>query len=118
MERATIREMSEAVIGELERLGYASGTIKSYQRLYQKLLRGVSIQGITAGRISEFFRSQIELDSRTVATITGCQLGERQGPDVLAFGALWLKYYVKFLKLSMLLPSEMSWQLYITKNFA
>lgn len=39
MERATIRELSEAVIGELERLGYASGTIKSYQRLYQKLLR-------------------------------------------------------------------------------
>ena len=39
MERATIRELSEAVIGELERLDYASGTIKSYQRLYQKLLR-------------------------------------------------------------------------------
>lgn len=39
MERKTIRELSEAVIGELERLGYASGTIKSYQRLYQKLLR-------------------------------------------------------------------------------
>ncbi len=39
MESATIRELSEAVIGELERLGYASGTIKSYQRLYQKLLR-------------------------------------------------------------------------------
>ena len=39
MERPTIRELSEAVIGELERLGYASGTIKSYQRLYQKLLQ-------------------------------------------------------------------------------
>ena len=39
MERATIRELSEAVIGELERLGYAFETIKSYQRLYQKLLR-------------------------------------------------------------------------------
>lgn len=38
MERVTIRELSEAVIKELERLGYASGTIKSYQRLYQKLL--------------------------------------------------------------------------------
>lgn len=38
MERATIRELKEAVIGELERLEYASGTIKSYQRLYQKLL--------------------------------------------------------------------------------
>lgn len=39
MERATIRKLSKAVIGELERLGYASGTIKSYQRLYQKFLR-------------------------------------------------------------------------------
>ncbi len=40
MEKATtIRDLSEAVIGELKRLGYASGTIKSYQRLYQKLLR-------------------------------------------------------------------------------
>jgi hypothetical protein len=39
MERATIRELSEAVIGELERLGYASETIKLYQRLYRKLLR-------------------------------------------------------------------------------
>lgn len=39
MERATIRELSEAVIGELERLGYASETIKSYQSLYHKFLR-------------------------------------------------------------------------------
>ena len=41
MERATIRELSEAVIGELERLGYASETIKFYQRLYRKLSRYV-----------------------------------------------------------------------------
>ena len=39
MERATIRELSEAVIGELERLGYASGTIKAYLRLYNRFLR-------------------------------------------------------------------------------
>ena len=39
MEKATIRELSEAVIGELERLCYAPETIKSYQRLYRKLLR-------------------------------------------------------------------------------
>lgn len=39
MERVTIRELSEAVISELERLGYASGTIKLYQKLYEKLLR-------------------------------------------------------------------------------
>lgn len=39
MERATITELSEAVVEELERLGYASETIKSYQRLYRKLIR-------------------------------------------------------------------------------
>lgn len=39
MEKLTIKELSEAVIGELERLGYASETIKLYQRLYRKLLR-------------------------------------------------------------------------------
>jgi site-specific recombinase XerD len=39
MEKATILELSKAVIGELKRLGYALETIKSYQRLYQKLLR-------------------------------------------------------------------------------
>jgi integrase/recombinase XerD len=39
MERATIRKLSEAVIGELERLGYAPETIKLYKRLYRKLLR-------------------------------------------------------------------------------
>lgn len=38
METATIKELSEAVIGELERLGYASETIKLYRRLYHKLL--------------------------------------------------------------------------------
>jgi hypothetical protein len=31
MEKATIKELSEAVIGEFERLGYASETIKLYQ---------------------------------------------------------------------------------------
>lgn len=39
MERATIRELSEAVVAELERLGYASETIRSYQRLYHRLIR-------------------------------------------------------------------------------
>lgn len=46
MERATIRELSEAVIGELQRLGYASVTIKLYQRLYRKLLRYADESGI------------------------------------------------------------------------
>ena len=46
MERASIRELIEAVIGELERLGYASGTIKSYQRLYRKLLLYADVRQI------------------------------------------------------------------------
>jgi hypothetical protein len=39
MEKVTIRDLSDTVIGELERLGYASETIKLYERLYRKLLR-------------------------------------------------------------------------------
>jgi site-specific recombinase XerD len=39
MESATIRELSEAVLGELQRLGYATTTIRKYQLLYDKLLR-------------------------------------------------------------------------------
>jgi integrase/recombinase XerD len=39
MERVTIRELSEAVVAELERLGYASETIRLYERWYRKLLR-------------------------------------------------------------------------------
>ena len=39
MERTTLRELSEAVLGELQRLGYAAETIRSYRRLYGRLLR-------------------------------------------------------------------------------
>lgn len=39
MESATIRELSEAVLGELQRLGYAKETIRMYRALYNKLLR-------------------------------------------------------------------------------
>ena len=39
MQRATIRELSEAVLAELQRLGYAPTTIKLYERLYRKLNR-------------------------------------------------------------------------------
>jgi site-specific recombinase XerD len=39
MEKATIKELSEAVVAELERLGYATETIRSYERWYRKLLR-------------------------------------------------------------------------------
>jgi len=46
METKTIRELSEAVIGELKRLDYASETIKLYQRLYKKFLRYTDERGI------------------------------------------------------------------------
>lgn len=39
MEGATIRQLSEAVLGELRRLGYAAETIRLYRALYGKLLR-------------------------------------------------------------------------------
>ena len=39
MEGASIRRLSEAVLGELQRLGYAAKTIGLYRRLYDRLLR-------------------------------------------------------------------------------
>jgi len=38
MERATISELSEAVLGELRRLGYAAETIRMYRALYSQLI--------------------------------------------------------------------------------
>lgn len=39
MDKATIRELSEAVLEELRRLGYAAQTIKIYGRMYRRLIR-------------------------------------------------------------------------------
>lgn len=39
MERVTVRELSDAVLAELQRLGYAAETIRSYRRLYGRLQR-------------------------------------------------------------------------------
>ena len=39
MEKATIQELSTSVLTELQRLGYASETIASYRRAYQRLIR-------------------------------------------------------------------------------
>ena len=83
MERATIRELSEAVIGELERLGYASGTIKSYQRLYQKLLRYADERQIHQHSLyvcQQWLKDSFGIDPTL--------LGKGPGPCVLAFGAL------------------------------
>jgi integrase/recombinase XerD len=69
MERATIRELSEAVIGELERLGYASETIKMYQRLYRKLLRyadGRRIQQHSLDVCHRWLRDSLGIDPTLV----------------------------------------------------
>jgi len=39
MEKATIQELSAAVLCELKKLGYADSTIKFYDRMYRKLIR-------------------------------------------------------------------------------
>jgi site-specific recombinase XerD len=70
MERATIRELSEAVIGELQRLGYASETIKQYQRLYRKLLRYADESGIQHHSLDvchRWLRDSLGIDPTLVA---------------------------------------------------
>lgn len=39
MEQSTVRELSQRVIEELQRLGYAASTIEMYDRMYRKLIR-------------------------------------------------------------------------------
>lgn len=46
MERETINELSATVVKELERLGYASTTVKTYERWYRKLVRYADEKGI------------------------------------------------------------------------
>ena len=46
MERTTIRSLSEAVLAELRRLGYAQETVRSYERWYRKLLRFTDENGV------------------------------------------------------------------------
>jgi hypothetical protein len=46
MEKATIQELSAAVLSELKRLGYADATVESYERMYRKLTRYAMENGI------------------------------------------------------------------------
>lgn len=46
MENATIQELSRSVLTELQRLGYASGTIAFYRKTYQKFIRYAEANGI------------------------------------------------------------------------
>ena len=46
MENATIQELSRSVLTELQRLGYASGTIAFYRKTYKKFIRYAESNGI------------------------------------------------------------------------
>lgn len=46
MEKATIQELCTSVVGELQRLGYAPGTIAFYRKTYQKLISYAESNGI------------------------------------------------------------------------
>jgi site-specific recombinase XerD len=46
MEKATIQELSSAVLSELKRLGYADATVEAYDRMYRKLTRYAMENGI------------------------------------------------------------------------
>ena len=46
MENATIQELSRSVLTELQRLGYASGTIAFYRKTYQKFISYAEANGI------------------------------------------------------------------------
>lgn len=45
MEQVTIRELSENVLAELQRLGYAASTMEFYERMYRKLIRYAEEKG-------------------------------------------------------------------------
>lgn len=69
MERRSIRELSEAVIGELKRLGYASGTVKLYQGLYKKFLRYTDERQIHYHSLEvchQWLRDSLEIDPTLV----------------------------------------------------
>lgn len=67
MEKATIQELSTSVLAELQRLGYASGTIAFYRRTYQKLIRYAE-----ANRIQQY---SIEVGERWLKESFGIDLG-------------------------------------------
>jgi len=67
MEKATIQELSASVLAELQRLGYASGTIAFYRRTYQKLIRYAE-----ANRIQQY---SIEFGERWLKESFGIDLG-------------------------------------------
>jgi integrase/recombinase XerD len=71
MERATIRELSEAVLGELRRLGYAADSIRMYQALYSKLLHYAEenqIQYHSVDVCQRWLRESLGIDPTRIVT--------------------------------------------------
>ena len=65
MERTTIRSLSEAVLAELRRLGYAQETVRSYERWYRKLLRYADENGVQSCSVEfcqRWLKETLEVD--------------------------------------------------------
>jgi len=70
MEGTTVKELSEAVLAELHRLGYAVQTIDSYRRLYAKLLRyvdGIDVQEHSVELCERWLRESLGIDTALVS---------------------------------------------------
>jgi len=73
MESATIRELSEAVLAELRRLGYAAQTITIYRRLYANLARFAEANGTELHSLElceRWLKESFGIDSTHVAPRT------------------------------------------------
>jgi hypothetical protein len=71
MESATIKELSEAVLGELQRLGYATQTMGTYRTLYNKLLRFAEknqIQEFSLEICERWLKESLGIDPALVVT--------------------------------------------------
>jgi integrase/recombinase XerD len=71
MEGTTVKELSEAVLAELQRLGYAAQTISSYRRLYGKLLRyaeGIGVEEHSIELCERWLRESLRIEPTLVAS--------------------------------------------------
>jgi len=74
MESATIRELSEAVLAELRRLGYAAQTITIYRRLYANLARFAEANGTDKHSVQlceRWLKESFGIDSARVVSRAG-----------------------------------------------
>lgn len=73
MEIATIRQLSDAVVGELQRLDYAPQTITSYRRLYASLVRFAEANGTEQHSVQlcqRWLKESLGIDPTRVVTGT------------------------------------------------